>query len=306
MKYWLTTQWPHLRTTRPDTPHNGVWVAHDKQDVIAPMSEGDLVWIYESQSGRTIIKTRADGVQQTIHHHRGRGGVITLVEVTATPEADNEAEVEQYADGSSIWWRWRALTRTVNSAGFIGREQLNMMLGYSPKNPLRGFGTQNSGLKEIPRDLHEELLAAFLASHEQLDQARLRSAQSSSRGGAGGEGEIHRALKDAIVADPAGILGEPGLVLIRAEYPFGATGDRIDVLLRDRLGRYVAIEVEPECPSDHVAGPLQCMKYRALLAYQLDREVDEIRTCLVTHRLEGSVRARAEKYGIRCIEIQRI
>lgn len=303
MKYWLTTQWPHPRTTRRDAPHNGVWVADNKRDVIAPMDVGDLVWIYESQSGRSIVRTLAREKHSIIRHHPGRGGVVTLVEVTSAPAEDPDAELEQYVDGTSIWWRWRATTRTVNSAGFIEREALNALLGYSPKNPLRGFGTRNSGLMEIREELHRELLAVFLASYGELERERLRSAQQSPRAGLGGEGEIHKALKHAVAADPAGLLGEPGLTLVREEYPFNATGDRIDVLLRDSLGRYVAVEVEPECPADHIAGPLQCMKYRALLSYQLDRELDEIRACLVTHQLDRGVRAKAEKYGISCVEI---
>ena len=303
MKYWLTTQWPHLRTTRRDAPHNDVWVADGKRDVIAPMDVGDLVWIYESQSGRPIVQTLANGEHRIIRHHHGRGGVVTLVEVTAIPAENPEAEAEQYADGSSIWWRWRTSTRTVNSAGFIKREALNAMLGYSPKNALRGFGTRKSGLMAISRELHHKMLAAFLASYGEMEQEQLRSAQRSPRAGLGGEGEIHKSLKDAIAADPAGTLGEPGLELVRVEYPFGATGDRIDVLLRDSLGRYVAVEVEPECRVDHIAGPLQCMKYRALLSYQLDRELDEVRACLVTHQLDHGVRARAERHGITCIVV---
>ncbi|HEU4921823.1 MAG TPA: hypothetical protein VFT23_01970 [Burkholderiales bacterium] len=271
--------------------------------MIAPMMVGDLVWIYESESGRPIVGVKADGERVQLLHHSGRGGVVTLVEVTAAAEEDPDSEIERYADGSSIWWRWRARTRTVNSAGFVPRTELNLLLGYKPTNPLRGFGTRNSGLMEITAGTHRRILDAFLASYQARDAARLKQAASTTHRGAGGEGAVHKALKEAIAADPSRLLGEGHLELVQMEYPFGATGDRIDVLLRDGLGRYVAVEVEPVCPVGHIAGPLQCMKYRALLAYHLDREVNEIRTCLITHDLESGVREKAEKYGIECKQI---
>jgi len=303
LKYWLTTHWPHLRTKRQDAPHDGVWVADDKRDVIAPMKVGDLVWIYESQSGRDIVQEKADGERQLLKRHRGRGGVVTLCEISATPEEDPDSQIEKYANGTSIWWRWHAETRTANSAGFVSREDLNRLLGYMSTNPLRGFGTRNSGLMEISPEIYAGILVAFRASHAQEDDDKLRHGRTSPRGGPGGEGPIHRALKNAIAQNPSLVLREEGLELVQLEYPFGATGDRIDVLLRDRLGRYVAVEVEPECPVGHIVGPLQCMKYRSLLAYQLGREVDEVRTCLVTHDLEDNVRSKSEKYGIECFEI---
>src|ERR1017187_6581220 len=49
------------------------------------------------------------------------------------------------------------------------------------------------------------------------------------------------------------------------------TGDRIDVLLRDSVGRLLAVEVELDCDGSHLAGPLQCMKYRSMLAYLYEK-----------------------------------
>jgi hypothetical protein len=268
------------------------------------MKAGDLVWVYESQSGRPIIQELPDGESRTIRHHLGRGGVVSLAEVTVPPQEDPGAETERYVNGTKIWWRWRATTRIINSAGFIPRKVLNGLLGYKPRNPLRGFGTRSSGLMEISLAVHLQIRSAFLASHQATDGLLLQQGRTSRRGGVGGEGAIHKSLKKAIAENPSCVLGEDGLELIQVEYPFVVTGDRIDVLLRDGLGRYMAVEVEPECPADHTAGPLQCMKYRALLAYQLDRDVDEIRTALVTHLLSENVRGKAEKYGVECFEIR--
>lgn len=305
LKYWLTTQWPNRRSGRRDAPHSGVWVADNKRDVIAPMRVGDLVWMYESINGRPIIQERADGEVRTIRHHRGRGGIVTLAVVTEEAEEDPEREPETYGDGTSIWWRWHAKTRIVNSAGFIPREEVNELLGYKPNNPLRGFGTQSSGLAEIPAEVHQEILERFNRSHQTIDDERLRQGGSARRGGKGGEGPVHKRLKKAISENPSKLLEEGGLETFKEEYPFGATGDKIDVLLRDRYGRLVAVEVEPECPEGHMSGPLQCMKYRALLAYHFDREVEEIRTFLVTHALHSSVEEKATKYEIECKQIDK-
>lgn len=299
MNYWLTTQWPHLRTLRRDAPHNGVWVDDNDRDVIAPMKIGDLVWIYESQSGRQIVKSRADGGQDRIQHHIGRGGVVTLVQVTEAPAEDSESEKELYTDGSSSWWRWKAATRIVNSAGFIPRTLLNEFLGYKPTYALRGFGTRKSGLMHIGSEVHNRIKREFESSHQGSDDTRLASAERSLRG-SGGEGPVHLALKNNIASNPSAVLGEDGLTLVKVEYGFGATGDRVDVLLRDSLGRFVAVEVEPTCPDDHIAGPLQCVKYRALLAYQFDRSLDEVRTLLVTHELSEKVLEKSERFGIEC------
>jgi hypothetical protein len=270
------------------------------------MAPGDLVWIYESQSGKAIVQESADGGRRFLRRRIGRGGVVTLAEVVEPPGEDLASTEEQYDDGTKAWWQWKATTRIVDSVGFIPREDLNDVLSYKRNNPLRGFGTENSGLMEITPAQHLVLQSAFLASHEEQDAIRLRTGSSIRGRGVGGEGPVHLALKNAIALDPAGCLGEDGLSLIQMEFPFGATGDRIDVLLRDRLNRFVAVEVEPECPASHIAGPLQCMKYRSMLAYLLERDVTEVRALLVTHELSAEVRARSTRYEIECLLVPRL
>lgn len=297
MGYWVTTQWPQLRSERKDSPSHGVWVASEKAHVIAPMESGDLVWVYESLSGRSIRRRLANGDERVETRHKGRGGVIGLTTVLVPPAEDPGSEPEEYVGGSRIWWRWFAPTRVVNSAGFISRVELNEVLGYKPDYPLRAFGTAQSGLMSVGEDVHRALLERFLGSYADEELQRLERGRQRPRGG-GGEGPVHLALKNAIAADPSGVLGEPGLRLVQVEYAFGATGDCIDVLLKDAHGAYVAVEVEPDCPQDHVAGPLQCMKYRALLAYHFSREPEEVRTILVSHGIHEAVREKAGRYGI--------
>lgn len=109
---------------------------------------------------------------------------------------------------------------------------------------------------------------------------------------------MHRALKERIAADPSGVLGELGLRLEKVEFPFGCTGDRIDVLLRDQDKRYVAVEVEVDCDRNHLAGALQCMKYRAMLAYYFERPLEEVRCILVAHDIASEVKTRCAAFEI--------
>lgn len=74
--------------------------------------------------------------------------------------------------------------------------------------------------------------------------------------------------------------------------------------MRDQNGRLVAVEVEPTCDPGHIAGPLQCMKYRSLLAYFFDRRPQEVRTVLVSLRICRSDREKATGYDIECVEIE--
>lgn len=300
MDYWITTHWPQQVDSDPDPRHGGVWVVDGKRDVIARMRVGDLVWIYESATGREVIREEANGRERRIAYHRGRQGAVALVEVTTEAYELKDSAPEQYVGGREMWWRWYAPTRPINSAGFISRADLNALLCYSPTYTLRGFGERNSGLKTLDQDAHRAILDRFLESHADEDRKRAEATRRGAWGGPGGEGAVHKALKAMIASDPAGALGEPGLHLVEVEYPFRSTGDRIDVLLRDETGRLVAVEIEPDCGPEHDSGPLQCMKYRALLAYAFDRRADEVRAILAARTIAPAVANRTSRYEIEC------
>lgn len=217
MAFWITTHWPQREDRRADEPHYGVWVQDDKLHLIDRVSPEDLVFIYESQSGRTQIRKFVDGTTRRIGCHLGRGGIVALVKVTERASQPEESEWEKYADGTSLWWRYCAPTESVNSAGFLSRQETNRILGYSDKNVFRGFGEEHSGLKEISHELFDRVYSAFMVSALRDEQARVANAPTPRFGG-GGEGPEHLALKMRIAADPAGVLGEPGLALWDKEF----------------------------------------------------------------------------------------
>jgi hypothetical protein len=299
MKYWLTTHWPP-RTDDPNpSQHYGVWLQEDKLHVAGEMDAGDLVLIYESGSGNAVKETYADGSTKVIRRHPGKQGVVTLAKILDRPSQPENSRPEQYADGSHKWWKYMAPTQPLNSAGFIGRAELAEMLGYSPNNVFRGYGTDHSGLAEISRDLFERLQKRFVQAAEQRDDAVKREFKKRRWGGPGGEGPAHLALKLAIAADPEGELAEAGLRHWATEYEL-PTGDTIDVVLVDAYGRFVAVEIEVDCDRQEVIGPLQCMKYRAMLGYLFRRHPSEVRAMLVAHSIHDDVTAWSRGYEIEC------
>lgn len=296
MNYWITTHWPRLVNEPTSEPHEGIWVQDGKWDAIKRVAPGDLAFIYESRTGRNVLRRNAAGEEITVPRGTGREGVLALVEITAAPNQPDDSQPERYTNGTTAWWRFYAPTRSLNSGGFIPRTDLAALLGYAPNYGFRGFGDLHSGLKEISEDTFNRILQTFWASAHHSE--RQRTAQASApRFGGTGEGAEHRALKDLIAADPAGVLGEAGLRLWNMEWLL-ETGDRVDVVLKDRFDRFVAVEVEVDCDASEIVGPLQCMKYRAMISYFFDRPLEEIRCILAAHSIHPDIVKRCANHGI--------
>ena len=264
------------------------------------MLPGDLVFIYESKSGKSIIETAAYGTRRKIRRKPGRHGVIALAQITSTAIDLEDSKPELYADGTKTWWRYKANARVINSRGFIGREELAGILGYSPKYTFHGFGDKNSGVKQLSPLVFQAIRSAFLTGEPGIGHAS--PGHQRSWGGGAGEGPEHKSLKNYIAAQPEQALNEQGLRTIKVEFEF-PTNDKIDVLLQDQNGRPVTVEVEIDCDDSEVAGPLQCMKYRALIAYLWQWRVPEVRTVLAARSIASSVQKRCREYNVEMVEI---
>lgn len=85
------------------------------------------------------------------------------------------------------------------------------------------------------------------------------------RGGGGGEGAEHRALKNAVAQNPGWVGLRKGLSPGKTEAPL-YSGDSLDVLFEDSRQR-TAVEVKGRSASrsDIVRGLFQCVKYEAVL-----------------------------------------
>jgi hypothetical protein len=301
VRYWLTTHYPPLKKDEPKTEKTGVWVRDGKQDVLGEMQPGDLVFIYESKSGKAVIVKTADGRIETVPRIQGRGGIIKLAEIKSKATDRGKEGYKYYADGTKTWWRSKADADVINRNGFVERRSLTKILGVSENYVFHGFGDKQSGVKQLSKTEFESIRNAFLASEGENEV--VRRSDRRVRDGGGGEGPLHKSLKDYIAAEPAEALNEEGLRTVKREFDEFPTGDRIDVLLKDENGRYVTVEVEIDCNDNEVAGPLQCMKYRALIAYWYRRSEAEVRTVLAARSIMPSVKKQCEDYGIQVVEI---
>jgi hypothetical protein len=306
MNYWLTTHWPRPKGTPASEPYADVWVKDGQWNVIEQLTPGDLVFIYESESGPLPLRRNIDGSTSARQKARGRAGIVALVRVIQQANQPPESRMEDYDNGEQMWWRYCAPTEPVNSGGFIPRSIFLPVLGYQVRWNLHGFGDNHSGVKRLSEGEFVRLRTIYEESAEAADHQRL--ANNTERvpfGGAGGEGPEHRALKERIAASPATVLGEEGLTLDTVEFPFRCTGDRIDIVLRDRDKKFVAVEVEVQCGESELAGPLQCMKYRSMLAYLYKRPLCEVRCILAAHEIAGEVSLHCDAFEIQTVVVPR-
>ena len=161
MNYWFTTHWPLPKGAAPHPP-SGVWAKDEHRHLIEEVAPGDLVLIYETKSGRTAKMRAASGQFERIVRGKGREGIVALVEVTDRAVPLEGAEEQEYEDGTTRWWRYRAETRPAGDAGFLPRVEVCKIMPYSQDYVFRGFGTQRSGLKRISPETFARLREAFL------------------------------------------------------------------------------------------------------------------------------------------------
>ena len=296
MAYWLTKHWP-LRKGDEKQSQAGVYVRPEDENIIKQVQPRDLVFIYETKGGKAELRKMADGTEELFPCRKGQGGIVALLEVTAKAFVREGSVPEKYSDGSTTWWKWFAPTKPVNTIGFVPREEVVRNLKYSPRYAFRGFGKNNSGLGRLTEEQFEALLFAFTSETGNNDEKTVQDARKAKKFGPGGEGPEHLALKECVAQNPSYILNEPGLRLYELEMPL-PTADRIDVVLKDRFDRFVAVEIEVECQESELVGPLQCSKYRAMLSYLFNRPFDEVRTILVAYEIHDSVKAQCFEHGI--------
>ncbi len=148
MKYWLTVHWPQLQDRSVRYPLR-VWLQDGTQSAGNGLDAGDRVLIYETKFGPTRLLPGVGGIKREAPSLVGRQGIIIIAEAIGPLTQDLSFEKIEYADGSQRWWCWHAPLRALAEDGFVPRTEVNRVLGYSPNYLFRGFGTFNSGLKEL-------------------------------------------------------------------------------------------------------------------------------------------------------------
>jgi hypothetical protein len=127
-----------------------------------------------------------------------------------------------------------------------------------------------------------------------------------SHGNGGGEGEVHRKLKEFIYHDPDNALAslDAGpFQQVAMEYVF-PTGDRVDVVLIDGSGCLLLVEVKPILHGDDLTPFAQAAKYRILWSILREVPISEIRCLVVAPDISLSPwKAMKEKYQIECASV---
>jgi len=301
MKYWLTTHWaPSIRHDKVE-PHEGVWVQNKLKEAIEPVQPGDRVFVYETGGGKREAEVSMYGKMIPVKRIPGRQGVVALLEVTESASEILYENRTRYISDDNLWWRYHAPTKSINSKGFVNRKRVCEIIGWSSTYSLRGIGQEKSGLKQLTQEqyhaLHWDFMQSLPCRQDILEALKKVPTVGHDNGG---EGPEHRALKHQIASNPSFFLQEEGLQFVKMEAPF-ATNDRVDLVLRDRDGRYIVVEVEVDCGPAEMAGPLQCLKYQVMWAYIEERPVEEIRTMLVARSMHPSIIQRARNAGIECV-----
>ncbi len=303
MKYWLTVHWPP-REDDPDGIGAGVWVPDGREAAGADLAEGDRVLVYESLRGRPEVRISPNGARTIVRCIQGREGVVLLGEAQSCLQADDGSTPSRYVDGSEIWWRWHAPLRVLSRSGFVPRREVNKVLGYKPAYNFRGFGDRHSGLQEISREEFEELEMRL----RQYNPVRLPDFQPDHRRGGSrrisGESPEHRDLKRYVAHAPSHVLREEGLRTEAIEYAF-PTGDCADIVLSDRVGRVIGLEIEVDVRQDEVEGVLQAIKYRRMLELVTRRNLDDSRAILAAHTIHRAIRTLCQQYDVEYVEVSR-
>lgn len=301
MNYWITTHWPP-RQGEPDEVSPGISLPEGRHTAGNDIAPGDLVLIYQSKTGRVLLRKRPDGMVSRVASRLGRGGLVCVARVTGALSIVSDSSPEHYGDGTSLWWRYYAPAEALSRSGFVPRSELAVLLGYKSGNTFHGFGDQHSGLKRISEDQYTNIVERFHYSRPiTLPEG---SAPGGGGYGGGGESEIHLNLKRFVAAIPSIALSEAGLQTLKMEYEF-STGDKADIALVDEFNRIIGVEIEPEVRYLNHPGPLQAIKYRRMLEMATDRAPGDSRSILVAHEISGEVRTKSEEYEIECHEIPR-
>ena len=309
MKYWLTSHWPPLKGKKPSV---GVWIQHKKQAAGKDLRPGDQLLIYETRSGPTELITLTDRSTAREGREGGSEGIIMIAEVDEKLHVDRSSEPKEYVGKKKpMWWRWVASATKISESGFVPRKEVNRVLKtrsgrtYKPSHNFRGFGDLKSGLKQIDETEYQALVKKFRSKARPLPIVKkaLKVPPRRRDGKPKIESRAHRLLKEFVFAAPTAALDEKGLTRRAKEYRF-YTGDKADVVLEDRYGCIIGVEVEVRVDDNQLEGPLQAIKYRSMLEVEMGRRRGDGRAFLVAYRISKRMRELCKEYGVECFEVK--
>ena len=301
MNCWVTTHWPPSEDN-PDEIADGLWVQDGREIAGADVRKGDIVVVYQHKTGKTKVRRQPDGKKLPVKNLKGKGGVIAITEAQGLLYAREDSKPEEYTDGSRRWWRWYTPLKLVTRSGFVSRQRLNEILDYKPNHSLHGFGKpKSSGLKKISQEEFDEILRAFKENLPAPQKPPPKAKTPHDMPG-GVESKEHRYLKEYVAGNQTDVLHEEGVRYLFTEYPF-CTNDQADVVLEDKFGRIIGVEVEVAIDEKNLAGMLQAIKYRYLLEVTYERSAGDSRALLIAYQISPGVKGLCKKYNVEAVEI---
>jgi len=305
MRYWLTTHWPP-RKGEENKYCLGIWLKDGKENVGSDINKGDIVLFYELKTGRAERRLDSKGNKVIVPCNVGKQGIVKIGKIKESLHACADKSIEKYTDGSEAWWRWNAEADLITRSGFVPRIKVSEVLNFKSNYPYKGFGKGNSGLKQISKEQFEKLLGLFKQNlkNKQI-KSKPKKSKSKKQDVSEYESKAHRDLKYYVAQNPSKALKEEGLSKIDIEYLF-PTNDKADVVLEDKFGRIVGVEVELDVKDDDNEGPLQSIKYRRMLEWEFNRCLGDSRSFLVANRICKKIKEKCKKYGIEHFEIPQL
>jgi hypothetical protein len=157
---WLTTHWPLLR----GQPHvYYVYVQHCHEKIARLLTAGDHVLFYELRTGPSRLLPGPEGATTLLKRERGRRGIVATGVVSGSyrPFSWPKEALQQYEGRPEMHWAWEVPVEHHDLEGFAPHADVMRVLRYEPRYPMRGFGIQGSGVKEMTGAQFQALMSSF-------------------------------------------------------------------------------------------------------------------------------------------------
>jgi hypothetical protein len=308
--YWFTTHWPP-RKNEENRWGQGIWLQDKKQKYGKDIEIGDMLIIYETKAGRTEKRKLANDESKILKIPciKGKQGVIKIAQVTSKLYEYPNKPIEEYTNNTSAWWRFHADVEIKSSSGYLSRIDTNKILIRSGKigslnNNFRNFGKGKCGLMKISKEEYDEIFLKYKSNISLNFKKNISSVYQKTKCTFDTvESKEHYELKNYVASDPEKILGEEGLSTIKMEYEF-PTNDRADIVMQDKFGRIIGVEIELEVNDNDNEGPIQSIKYRRMLEWIFNRELNDSRSFLVANKISDKIKEKCKRYSIEYFEIK--
>jgi hypothetical protein len=301
VRYWIAAQAPPLEGG-PDPKFDVLSLAAGREAAGRELEAGDLVLVYQSRSGRAVRLRGADGSCRKVRTVAGRMGIVAVVEVLGRISHDPEVAATEYADGTELCWSWRAPTVAVAVDGSVPLREVNRILGFKPTYGFGGFAYRSSGLRQLEARQYWALAGIFRSNDDRLRPRPDSAPQPFQTAASAEEQGARRRLVEFVAADPARALREAGLETLAVAHDLPA-GDSADIVLEDRAGAVIAVQVCAE--EDWLAEIAHASLRRAMLELEMGRRLGESRVFVIAHSVSQEIQELCASYGVETFVVDR-